>query len=379
VPYPLEKGDKLRAFNQIRHLSKKHKVILFATSDTDVHPDAIRELSKYCEHIEIFHLSKFTVIFNLFRSIFSGLPFQVGYFYSNAAKDRVNELVNRYNPEHIYCQLIRTSEFVKDIKGIPMTLDYMDVFSKGMERRYDKEPICLKPLVRIERDRLLKYENAIFDKFTYRTIISAQDRQYIPHPDRDQIHIIPNGVDLSFFTPQNREKDFDLLFNGNMNYPPNVESVEFFVKKVMPLILKERPGTRMLISGATPSAKVKALASENVVVSGWVEDIRDSFARSKVLVAPMLISIGLQNKLLEAMAMRIPCITTTLANNAIHANSGEEVIIADTAEQFAQAALKLLEDNTHSERIAENGYRFVHKNYDWDNATARLTALLGNP
>ena len=266
VPYPLEKGDKLRAFNQIRHLSKKHKVILFATTDIPVHPDAIKELSKYCEHIEIYHLSKHTVLFNLFRSFISGLPFQVAYFYSPDARAKVNELVQQFRPDHIYCQLIRTSEFVKDVKGIPMTLDYMDVFSKGMERRYDKESFLLRPVVKLERNRLLKYENAVFSRFANKTIISKQDLQFIPHNDREKITVIPNGVDTGFFSPQDRKKDFDLLFNGNMNYPPNIESVEFFVKKVMPLIQKERPGTTLLISGADPSPKVKAIASEFVHV-----------------------------------------------------------------------------------------------------------------
>ncbi len=376
VPFPLEKGDKLRAFNQIRQLSKEHKVVLFATSDIDIHPDAVKELSRYCEHIEIFHLSRFTVIFNLIRSIFSGLPFQVGYFYSPEIRQKVSELVTRFCPDHIYCQLIRTSEFVRDIKGIPMTLDYMDVFSKGMERRYDKEPFFIKPLITIEKNRLLRYENEVFGRFTNKTIISQQDRQFIPHADKDKIQVVPNGVDTTFFTPQERAKDFDLLFNGNMNYPPNVESIEFFVKKVLPLIHQKRPETTLLISGATPSAKVKALADSHVHVSGWVDDIRDSFARSRILVAPMLISIGLQNKLLEAMAMKIPCVTTTLANNAIHAKPDEQVIVADHPAEIADAVIRLLDDREYARQIAEAGYRFVLDNFDWQNATAHLGSLI---
>lgn len=376
VPYPLEKGDKLRAFNQIKQLARHHKIILFATSDTDIHQDAVKELSAYCEHIEIFHLSRLTVGVNLLRSLFSGLPFQVGYFYSPAVRERVKELVGRFAPDHIYCQLIRTSEFVKDIKGIPMTLDYMDVFSKGMERRYDKEPFFMRPLIAMEKNRLLKYEHDVFSRFRNKTIISNQDMKLIPHPDREKITIVPNGVDTTFFTPMERKKDFDMLFNGNMNYPPNVESVEFFVKKVLPLIHKERPGTTLLISGASPNAKVKALAGEFVHVSGWVDDIRDSFARSKILVAPMLISIGLQNKLLEAMAMKIPCITTTLANNAIHAKPGSQILVADTPEDIAKAALRLLDDEKLAMQIAEEGYRFVHENFDWNNATAHLVSLI---
>lgn len=377
VPFPLEKGDKLRAYNQIKHLAKEHKIILFATTDTAIHPDSVKELSKYCEHIEIFTLSRFTVVFNLFRTIFSRLPFQVGYFYSSEARERVKALIGKFAPDHVYCQLIRTSELVKDINGIPMTLDYMDVFSKGMERRYKTESALLKPLVRIEKNRLLRYENEVFSKFTNKTIISGQDLEFIPHPEKDKITVVPNGVDTDFFFPQNKEADFDLLFNGNMSYPPNVESVEFFVKKVLPLVKERIPGVTMLISGANPSSKVKALEGNGVKVSGWVDDIRDSFARSKVLVAPMLISIGLQNKLLEAMAMKIPCVTTSLANNAIKANPGEQLLVGDTPEAISDAVVELLTNEQRRLEIAENGYRFVLANYDWKSATNLLSTVMG--
>ncbi|MDF2436092.1 MAG: glycosyltransferase [Bacteroidota bacterium] len=376
VPYPLEKGDKLRAFNQIKELSKKHQIILFALNDGKLDENAVAELKKYCVVISIMPLPKQTVIKNLVRSFLSGLPMQVGYFYFKKAQDKLDQIVQKHNPQHIYCQLIRTAEYGKRYSKIPKTLDYMDVFSKGIERRKETDPFYMKPVLMMEHKRLLRYEGKIFSAFNNRTIISAQDRDLIPHSDKQLITVVPNGVDTEFFKPLARKKEFDLLFNGNMNYPPNVESVEFLVETIMPYVWSKRPETNVLISGATPNAKVLALASDKVIISGWVDDVRENYAKARMLVAPMQISIGLQNKLLEAMAMQIPCVTSSLANNALKAKSGEQIMVADTPEQYALIILDLLNNEAKARQIALSGHRYAIDNFNWKSTTSILEELI---
>lgn len=376
VPWPLEKGDKLRAFNQLKQLSKNHEVVLFAINDTTLHPDAISTLRQYCSDIKIVQLTKAQVAANLVRSFISGLPLQVGYFYFPAAQRALDAFVEKHRPDHIYCQLIRTSEYVRKYTSIPKTLDYMDVFSKGMERRKATEPFYLRPVFRMEHKRLVKYERDIFDLFDHATIISEQDRELMPVIEKNKIAIIRNGVDTDFFRPEERVKDFELLFNGNMNYPPNIESVEYLVHRVLPLVHNKHPKARLLISGATPSPKVLALQSEHVVVTGWVEDVRSNFARSKILVAPMQISIGLQNKLLEAMAMQLPCITSPMSCNAMRAENGRHLLVAKQPEEYAQHIFTLLENEDHAREIARSGYEFVTQNYNWESTTAQLEELM---
>lgn len=375
VPYPLEKGDKLRAFNQIRELSKQHEIVLFAVNDAKHDAAAIEELKKYCVGISVVSLSRPRILLNLVRSFFTGLPLQVGYFYFPQAQQKIDALIRKHRPDHIYCQLIRTTEYVKKHPGIPKTLDYMDVFSKGMQRRKASDPFYMKPLLNMEYRRLLKYEHAVFSWFDHKTIISRQDRDLIPHPQNHQIRVIPNGVDTDYFMPVPRKKEFELLFNGNMNYPPNVESVEYLVDKVMPLVWSKMPGVRLLISGASPNNRVRELESDRVVISGWVDDIRENYAKSKILVAPMQISIGLQNKLLEAMAMRIPCITSGLANNALGAKHNEQIMVAGEPEEYAMQIIGLLQNEAKAEEIAANGYRFAVDNFNWKNTTAQLEKL----
>ena len=376
VPYPLEKGDKLRAFNQIKELSRKHQIVLFALNDTKLDDKAMAELKKYCVAISIVKFSKFTIFFNLVRALFNGKPLQVGYFYFDKAQKKVDELIAKHKPDHIYCQLIRTAEYIKKYPQIPKTLDYMDVFSKGMERRKSTEVFYMKPFLAMEYRRLKRYENKVFAYFTTKTIISEQDKNFIPHPQKQNIVVVPNGVDTSYFKPIVHKKEFDLLFNGNMNYPPNIESVEYLVEKVMPYVWHKFPSTRLLISGASPSKAVMDLASDKVIVSGWVDDIRINFAKSKMLVAPMQISIGLQNKLLEAMAMQLPCITSSLANNALGAKPNEQILVADNPEQYARHIIDLLQNEAKAKQIAMNGYQFVVNGFNWQSTTAILEKLI---
>lgn len=375
VPYPLEKGDKLRAFNQIKELSKKHRVVLFALNDAKLDERAVDELKKYCVGISIMPLPKKTVLGNLIRAFFNGLPLQVGYFYFSKAQRKLDDLIKKHQPDHIYCQLIRTSEYVKGYPQLKKTLDYMDVFSKGIERRKATDPFYMKPFLMMEYKRLLKYENKVFSMFNNKTIISKQDRDFIPHPDKQQIKVIPNGVDTEFFKPMQRKKEFELLFNGNMNYPPNVESVEFLVEKIMPYVWSRMPSVRLLISGASPNARVKELESDKVVVSGWVDDVRENYAKSKILVAPMQISIGLQNKLLEAMAMQLPCVTSELANNALGAKHNEQIMVAKDPQQYALQILELLQNEAKAKQIAMNGYQFAVNNFNWKVTTEQLEKL----
>jgi len=163
-----------------------------------------------------------------------------------------------------------------------------------------------------------------------------------------------------------------------MSYPPNVESVEYLVNKIMPLIWEKLPKVRLLISGASPNKKVLALKSNRVEISGWIFDVRENFAKSKILVAPMQISIGLQNKLLEAMAMKLPCVTSKMANNALGALPNHQIFVAETPEQYAQFIIELLQDEEKANNIGLNGYNFVVNKFNWKTTTALLEELFSS-
>ncbi len=376
-PFPLEKGDKLRAFHQIKELSSKYSITLLATTDSKVSQESIEQLRKYCTTIYIFKLSIISIAFNVFFQIFTKKPFQIGYFYSSKNNYRIKKILEEVKPDHIYCQLIRVSEFVKNYHHCKKTIDYMDALSKGIERRIEKAPLYIKWFFRIEAKRLRNYERQIFDYFERHTIISEQDRDLILHPKNTTIKCIPNGVDSSFFESINEVKDFEILFVGNMSYTPNIEAAKFVSNELIPLLKINHPSISFLISGANPHSTILKLAKNDssIKVSGWVEDIRTSYARGKIFVAPMIIGTGMQNKLIEAMAMGVPCITTTLANNAIRAIHNESIIVANTKEDFIKFIEKLLSDNHFYNRISIGGKDFVKSHYNWQSTTHELISL----
>lgn len=375
VPYPIEKGDKLRAYNHIRCLSKSNEIHLVALNDQRLHADAISTLKPFCSSITIIPITKFCLLFNLMKVFFSGKPFQVGYFYNKAAQKKINQIIQKTKPDHIFCQLIRVAEYVKNI-NIPKTLDYQDVFSKNVERRIASSNWIMKFPLLLEYHRLLQYEHDIFGFFDNKIIISLPDRNLIPHADKEKISVIPNGVDYQFFSPISKRKQYHLVFTGNMSYPPNIDSVEFLVKKILPIVHLTNPKVNLLIAGANPHRKVLALKSDTVTISGWVADMRLSYASAQIFIAPMRLGTGLQNKLLEAMSMQMPCITSELANEALGATPGKEILIGKSPEEYAHHILHLLEDAFFAKQLANNGYQLIYKNYDWEKTTSILEKIM---
>lgn len=374
-PYPTEKGDKLRAYHQLRILSRHHSIILCAISHSRVDESQIAAVKPYCDEMIIIRMNWFSVGLNLIRAFFKGWPLQAGFYYSAKAHKIIRLLLKRKQPDHVYCQLLRTAAYVMD-EPLPKTIDYQDVFSKGIERRIPLSGYFMRHLLKMEYKRLLKYESKIFDHFRNKTIISRPDRDFIPHPGRDQILIVPNGVDHDYFKPLQRQHTHELVFTGNMGYPPNINCAEYLVKKVLPIIHKTRPGVKLMLAGASPHNRVKALASEYVTVTGWVDDLRECYASASIFLAPMQIGTGLQNKLLEAMSMRLPCITSSLCNYALNAIPQKEILIGDSPETVADHVLKLLNDDDFRYRIASEGHEFVLRNYSWEGATRGLLQLM---
>ncbi len=370
IPWPLEKGDKLRAYNQIKQLAKNNEIVLCALND-DKKVDkqaAFQAMQPYCASVNFIDLPKIGILFNVFRSYLLGLPIQCGYFYSSRAKHKVHELIRHHKPDMLFGQLLRVAPYLHKVK-IPKTIDYQDVFSMGMKRRAEIAGIVMKPFFEMEYNRLKRYENKIFDEFDVKTIISEPDRANIDHPDRKKILIVPNGVDHEYYKPQEREKKYDIVFTGNMGYAPNVNAVEFLAYEIMPKVWEKIPNAKLYIAGAQPDLRVKKVACDNIIVSGWIDDMRDAYAQSRIFIAPMRIGTGLQNKLLEAMSMKIPCITTSLANSSLHAVNGKEILVDNSSSELAADIVFLLKRPDKAAEIAEEGFNFVNRVYDWGAAT----------
>lgn len=380
-PYPLEKGDKLRAYNQIKELSKNNEIYLFCVSHTKVLPEHVEQLRPYCQDICCVNSPKLANYKNIVRNYLHTKSLQIGYWDSRKARKAVKEFVRKVRPDVIYSQMVRTMPWISRLP-YPKVMDYQDALSMNTERRMDQTRGLWHYILHFEFKMLRSTEYNAFKIFDALTIISEPDSDAIPRPKNGEIHIIPNGVDFDFFdrtkipSPAGAAPKWDIVFCGNMGYEPNVHAAQYLVKEVMPLVWKEVPGATVLLAGANPKHGVSNLASDKVSVSGYVADIRECYAASSIFVAPMLTGSGLQNKLLEAMAMQLPCVTTSIANDSLGARDGSEVLIGDNAEAFAAHIVSLLRDADKRASLAQSGRQYALDHFSWETSCQQLEAVL---
>lgn len=379
-PYPLEKGDKLRAFNQIKQLSCNNDIYLFCVSHIQVHEEDLDQVRQYCKEMCVVHSPRLVNYKNVLRNYLRTKSLQLGYWDSRKARKALKAFHSEVQPDVIYSQMVRTMPLVSRL-ATPKVMDFQDALSMNTERRLEHVHRGLwHYILHYEFKMLRSTEYNAFKIFDALTIISEPDSDAIPHHRNGDIHIIPNGVDFDYFQPNSQlstlNSQFTIVFCGNMRYEPNIRAARYLALDVMPLVWAEEPTARLLIAGANPRYNVTSLANDRIVVSGSVPDIRESYASALMLAAPMQTGSGLQNKLLEAMSMRIPCITTSIANDSLHATPGEEVLIGDTPMAFADHIVSLIRNASLRERLAEGGYRFVHENFSWESSCAKLEAIL---
>lgn len=353
---------------------------LFCTSEQPLDAAQLAALEPYCAHIENCVLSKSQRLGGALRGALRGLPLQAGYFYSHSLTNRLQERAAAEKPDVVHCHLLRMAHYAATVEAPRKTIDYMDAFSAGAEKELS---VCKNPLrramLRFEWKALQRFEAHIWPWFQAHCTISAQDARAMPVPSPESIVTVPNGVDFDRFHPRETEKQFDLLFTGHMAYPPNIEAAHFAATQILPLVQQQRPNTSLLIAGVGAPERIKALASKYIIVREHFDDIAEAFAISRVMLAPMTISIGLQNKILQAFATALPTVATTSANRAIGAPVPSCIRTADAAHVFANEVLELLKNNAVATDMASNAYAFVQQHFSWEVANQQLEQMLLNP
>ena len=303
-------------------------------------------------------------------------PLEVSYFFNQKIKRKFEKIINQVQPDHIYCQLIRMSEYVRHLP-YPKTLDYMDAFSIGMQRRAENSNPISKAIFQRDALQIADYESVVYHDFDNHTIISEQDRKHLSFLGKEKIHVLPNGVDTHFFAPMPEvEKKYDIAFVGNMGYYPNVQAALFLAKKILPKLRGKFPNINLLIAGARPTQEVKNLATENIKVTGWVEDIRTAYASANIFVAPIFYGRGQQNKILEAMSMGIPCITSDQVNEAIGAKDRTSILIANDDESCQEQISLLLRNEELQQKLSTNGLNLIRNNFSWEKYGKQLEDLI---
>lgn len=375
-PYPLEKGDKLRAFQHLKLLAAKHEVHLAAISDGPVSEDSLQAVKPYCKSITIIRNRFPQLLLNLLMGFLRKLPLQVAYFYSKIADRKINRLAEQIDPDVIYCQLIRTALYGKHLKAKRKVIDFQDAFTAGTQQRFEKASWLLKPIYRRELRKVAAFEQDTYNWFDKHIIISESDRQQLAIKDKSNILILPNGVDFDYYHADRLPAEHDILFVGNMQYPPNIDAATFLIREIMPLVWNKIPGANVTLCGAEPVAAVRALAAKNVKVTGWVPDVRAYYRSARVFIAPMRIGTGLQNKLLEAMATGLPCITTSISATPLGGTAGRDFLVGNDKVQLAEHLIRLIQDENLSKEIGNNGLLLVRHGFSMQAAGTGLLKVI---
>lgn len=375
-PLPTDKGDKLRAWHHVQGLAEQHEVFLFCLTTSEVSPDDLQKVQSVVSDVRIIRMNTLGIVWRLFTNMWRALPFQVAYFTSHRTKRELSRYCTQVKPDLVFCQLVRMAANTMPLQVNRKVIDYQDAFSKGLERRLHLEPFWKRVLISIELKRLRRYETEVFDHFEQQFIISEQDAGLIDHPARKSMKILPNGVDIDFYKPEPGVKTLDLLFTGNMQYEPNVNCVSYLVREVLPLLQEEFPHIQLVAAGKNPASELSRLNSRNLQLTGWVNDLRKYYRQARIFVAPMQIGIGMQNKILEAMAMGMPVITSSLANNAIGAKHGKEIWIADTPAKVAEGISYLLNNTELAIRLGQNARELMVQKYSWTEQNNVLNRFL---
>ena len=377
-PYPLEKGDKLRLYYQIQELSKHFEIVLLSLSDRLVSEEEKSVLKPYCKSIHVYQLTWPSILFNIIKGYSKGLPAQIAYFFDQKVKKQIDKLLEEEKPDHIYCQLIRASEYVK-AQTTPKTLDFMDCFSLNSHKRAMHSNFWTKWFWRIESKRLKKYESLIYPLFDHHTIISTVDAQALALKTDQSLTTISNGIADRFFEKSEKFRDIDILFLGNLSYYSNVKAVEFFINEITPILMEKNKSLHIVIAGAHPSRKIKRWIGHHSPISlmADVPDTKEIYQRTKVFIAPITLGTGQQNKVLEAIASgcEVVCsaeVSTGLQPIAAHLS------IARNSSEYAQIVIQKGNKYDQNNEIRIKAIERVRQSFNWEINTMDLVNLIKN-
>ncbi|MEP7322592.1 MAG: glycosyltransferase [Saprospiraceae bacterium] len=377
-PYPLEKGDKLRLYYQIQELSKYFEIVLCCLTDQVVSELGMTRLRPYCRSIHVFRLHKYSVFFQVVKNYFNGLPAQVSYFLNPGIKEKIKDLIRSESPDHIYCQLIRAAEYVKDYP-LPKTLDYMDCFSLSTYKRALNTSVWTRWFWNLESRLLKKYELAVYTSFNQHTIISSIDASYISGDNKDiPFTLVSNGLDQRFLKDANATRDIDILFFGNLSYFSNINAVEFLIKEILPALKRRNKTLRIMIAGAQPEKSLIKLIGyhpDSVTLQANVIDAKVIYKRAKIFVAPITLGTGQQNKVLEAIASGCEVVCSEDVSAGLPGLINY-ISLASSPDEYAELIIKKWDSFDQNRTLRNKAKDFVKENFSWEKNTAPLVELI---
>ncbi len=350
LPYPPNRGDRLRAYHFLRVLSREHQITLLSFIDDSREAEHVAALRPFCEDIQLVRRAGWQGAAGAALGAWRPLPLQSLYYRSPVMRGAVDRLLGREAFDAVYVHLFRMAQYVADRFRPYRILDLTDAISGEVARALPYRDPFWRLVYRLELPRIERYERAMVRQFDETWVISEAERAAIaaavgagvdgdgrPPPN---LRVVANGVETERYRPQLRPAGgAALVFVGHMGVFHNVDAAVRLAEGILPRVRAAVPGARLELIGTEPAARVRALAGPGVRVRGHVVDLNAALNEAAVFVAPLRFAAGVQNKVLEAMAAGLPVVTTSEVNEGLRATPGEHLLLADDDEGLAAAAL----------------------------------------
>jgi sugar transferase (PEP-CTERM/EpsH1 system associated) len=381
IPYPPDKGDKIRAFHHLRAIASRHEVDLFTLADDAADLRHRSKLLDYCGQVTVAQLDRRRARFRALPYLFTSKPLTLPYFYSSELEQEIRLAWRRQSYDRVFVYCSAMAQYSGAMPAAPTIVDFVDMDSDKWTQYSTFTRWPLSAVYRREGLALLEYERQVAERSSCIILTTEREARLARQITGTPVHVIANGVDSEFFQPSGTmPSDPTIGFTGDMSYFPNQEAVTFFARAVLPLIRKSVPKARFLIVGRNPSRGVQKLAEiEGIEVTGFVPDVRALLARMQVSVAPFSIAAGIQNKILEAMAYGVPVVATSKAVRGLLEYTAGAVEIADQVEEMAAKVVRLLREPELARSKGSEGRRRVTAEYRWDLSADRLLQVVEEP
>ncbi len=385
LPYPPNKGDKVRSYHLLKHLLKQHRVFLGTFIDDPDDDQHIATLQLLCADLHISKLSPRRTKVRSLMALLNEEPLTLRYYRDATLQNWVDKICRQ---QHIDVAVIFSSAMAQYVEGKPRlttVIDFVDVDSAKWTQYAPRHRWPLSWLYRREGRLLLDYERRMATQAARSFFVTENEANLFRSQAPEctvRVEAMGNGVDADYFsTDAGRLSPYDIaevpvVFTGAMDYWPNIDAVKWFTAEVLPKLLQERPQARFYIVGRSPTAEVQALACERVTVTGTVPDVRPYLQYAAAVVAPLRVARGIQNKILEAMAMSRPVIASAECAAAVDAVFGHELLTARTADDYVAAIGQLLDSPKIAAAVGEAARQRVSDCYSWDAHMTKIDRYL---
>src|ERR1043166_1941874 len=380
-PFPPNRGGKIRPFNMIKHLAQQHEVHVCSLARSEAEAEEGKGLAEHCAHTECVTVKEPWQTLRMNARLPAPTPSSMGYFYSRDLYRRVRGLHADHRYELIFVHCSSMAQYAANIEDAAKILDFGDMDSQKWLEYAHYKPFPISVGYWWEGTKLQLEERRLAYQFDICTATTrAEVATLVGLAPGIASSWFSNGVDHEFFSPDGEDYDSDVIsFIGRMDYYPNQECMLRFCKEVLPSVRSQRPSVKLFIVGADPMPAIKKLGElPGVTVTGSVPDVRPFVRRSVAMVAPLAIARGTQNKILEAMAMGVPVITTSLAANGVDVVKDEHLLVADDPASCTHAILKLMQDRSERFRLSKAGRARVMSHHHWPNSMQRLDSILAD-